>query len=113
MKQDHTLEMLLDLDGYAAILEKGFWVKIEAKRVHSNMGKPFGIKYSLTLHDSEGNRILGFDNAHARPGSSTKEPYDHIHRGRTRSYTYTNASNLLEDFWKEVEIIMKREGIKL
>lgn len=63
MKQDHTLEMLLDLDDYTVILEKGFWVKIEAKKIKSNIGKPFGIKYSLTLHNPEGTRILGFDNA--------------------------------------------------
>ena len=28
-------------------------------------------------------------------------------------YRYTNASSLLEDFWKEVETIMKKEGVKL
>lgn len=111
MNQDHTLEMLLDLDDYT--LEEGFWIKMEIKKVQSNTGKPFGIKYSLTLHDPAGNRILGFDNAHARPGASLKDPHDHIHRGRIRPYTYINASCLLEDFWKEVEIVLKKEGIKL
>jgi hypothetical protein len=72
MKQDHTLEMLLDLDDYTVVLEEGFWVKMEVKRVQSNSGKPFDIKYSLTLHNPEGGRILGFDNAHARPGASLK-----------------------------------------
>ncbi len=26
--------------------------------------KKYGIRYSLTLHDREGDRLLGFDNAH-------------------------------------------------
>lgn len=54
MNPDHALEMLLDLDKYTIVLEGGFWVKIESKKVESNIGKPFGIKCSLTLHDSEG-----------------------------------------------------------
>ncbi len=59
MQRDHTLEMLLDLDGYTVVLR------------------------------------------------------DHIHRGRIRPYAYTNASGLLKDFWQEVEIFMKKEGVTL
>lgn len=64
-------------------------------------------------HDSEGNRILGFDNAHARLGSLAKEPYDHIHKGKIKPYKYTNASRRMEDFWTEVEMILKERGINL
>ncbi len=113
IRQDHTLEMLLDLDGYTVVLGGGFWVKMEAKKVKSNTGKPFGIKYSLTLHNPDGTRILGFDNAHAKPGSSKKEPHDHIHRGKIKPYAYANAEGLLKDFWQEVEAAMKKEGAKL
>jgi hypothetical protein len=32
-KCDHTLETLLDLDGYIAEIGKGYWIKIAARRV--------------------------------------------------------------------------------
>ena len=48
--------------------------------------RPHGLNYSLTLHDDEGERLLGFDNAHAiregsGPGARTRNEYDHKHSG--------------------------------
>jgi hypothetical protein len=47
---------------------------------------PHGIRYSLTLHDQSGVRILGYDNAHSIKLHSRFKyagqilPYDHKHR---------------------------------
>jgi predicted transcriptional regulator len=59
--------------------------------------------YSLTLHDENGDRLVGFDNAHAAPsrkGRSRRVAHDHRHRLRAvRPYEYQDAATLLEDFW--------------
>src|SRR5436853_249034 len=70
-----------------------------------------GIAYSLTLHDPDGDRILGFDNAHpvAHSGGrfvKTPEEADHWHRTATdggRPYRFVSVERLLEDFFTEVE----------
>lgn len=66
--QDYTLDFLLEMDGFMAEICDGYWIKIEAKVIKVSMNKPFGVKYSLTLHSPEGERLLGFGNAHAVPG---------------------------------------------
>ena len=114
-QRDASLDTLLLLDGeYFVIDEAGkLWVKFEVALVKTSMHRPHGIKYSLTLHDEHGTRLLGFDNAHAikvgtGPGASTRISYDHQHTGaRTRFYDYTDAATLLSDFWQEVESIMQ------
>jgi hypothetical protein len=65
--RDPCLDALLDLDGEVFILEgKGrYWVKFEVKRVEASPERPHGLGYSLTLHDDAGDRLVGFDNAHA------------------------------------------------
>ncbi len=108
---DFALETLLDLNGFIVEIGEGFWVKIEAKQMRIDPNKPFGIKYCLTLHNPEGERIFGIDNAHAAPKSSSKEPHDHMHKGtRIQKYSYLSAEKLLADFWSEVENILKRRG---
>ena len=98
------------------MVEGGFWVKFEAKRVPASAERPHGLDYSLTLHDGENERLLGFDNAHpvresSGPGARTRIEYDHKHKGeRIRFYTYQNAVMLLTDFWTEVDLILKERG---
>ena len=65
LKEDKTLETLLDLNGEIFPMENGYWTKFEASRVTPIRQIPHGIRYSLTLHDRNNTRILGFDNAHA------------------------------------------------
>lgn len=105
-KHDHTLEFLLDLDGEIIVLSEGYWVKFEAKRVRESGNRPQGIKYSLTLHNDKGERVIGFDNAHKIPGKGEYTTYDHKHhvrRGsRIKEYHYGTAGKLMEDFWQEV-----------
>jgi len=115
---DKTIENLLDLNGDRFVVDEklGLWVKFEARRTTVTNDRPHGVRYSLTLHDKSGKRILGFDNAHAieyeRKGKvKPKRTYYHWHKDVDdvgRPYEYRNAGNLLEDFWKEVEKVLKR-----
>jgi len=118
--RDHTLELLLSLDGFAHAPSAGYWIKYEVKDVAKTAERPHGIKYSLTLHDPEGQRIFGFDNAH-RPkkgkgpaaASRRRQAADHMHRGgRIFAYEFKDALTLLEDFDKGVNAALKRKGVK-
>jgi hypothetical protein len=94
------------------------WVKFRVTRVPASSEKPHGLDYSLTLHDENGERLVGFDNAHAvsagkGPAGKKKKSRDHRHRFRSvKPYEYKNAVKLLEDFWTEVETVLKERGIK-
>lgn len=52
--RDTGLDALLDLDGYIIDQDGGYWVKIEAAVQESTVGRPHGIKYSLSLHEPYG-----------------------------------------------------------
>jgi hypothetical protein len=112
--EDRELLTLLDLDGQQYQLEK-YWVKIEARTVPKDAFRPHGIKYSLTLHDRNNRRILGFDNAHApaTKGRRGKKyggrivTWDHVHHQQeVQAYAFSSASRLIEDFWDAVEKIV-------
>lgn len=102
------------LDGETFVVENGCWVKFDVKRVPISTEKPHGLEYSLTLHDSDNQRLLGFDNAHpvrqgSGPGARTRVEYDHKHKGeRVRFYDYQDAVALLTDFWTEVDLILNK-----
>jgi hypothetical protein len=104
------LEYLLELDGEIFLLDAGCWVKFEARLVKTSLHIPHGIKYSLTLHDQDSNRILGYDNAHSihgSPGKAIRKTWDHRHRRRKlEPYEFHSAGELLEDFWKDVELTL-------
>jgi hypothetical protein len=69
----------------------------------------------LTLHEPAGERIFGIDNAHAVRTSRVRQArseQDHLHRRETvRPYRYRDAT-LLDDFMREVETILRKEGIE-
>jgi hypothetical protein len=73
----------------------------------------------LTLHDPDGNRIMGFDNAHAvdAPDSGFRKPgvaYDHWHRtddDEGRPYRFTTADQLLADFFAELRRELTNRGV--
>ena len=79
--RDVGLSTLLDLHQQVIDQEDGYWVKIEAWQVQASEAIPHGIRYSLTLHNPRGDRILGYDNAHSvkhKPQYSGRRiPYDH------------------------------------
>ena len=113
--EDETLVTLLNLNGEIFPMDDGYWTKFEAYRVNPDQQVPHGIRYSLTLHDRYNRRILGFDNAHAiRPPkkgyAARKITWDHRHkREKILPYEFESASQLLGDFWREVEQIMGRK----
>jgi hypothetical protein len=77
---------------------------------------PHGIRYSLTLHDQSGARVLGYDNAHSiKPHSRFKYAgqvlsYDHKHRhiaDKGVLYEFKDAYQLLRDFFENVDRVLK------
>nr|WP_220702190.1 DUF6516 family protein [Trinickia fusca] len=116
--RDPGLDTLLYLDGETLVLDSSgkCWVKFEVKQCAMTAERPQRLRYSLTLHDESGSRLLGFDNAHpiregSGPGARTRIEYDHKHRGpQVRFYVYEDAATLLADFLIEVEAILKRRS---
>lgn len=106
--KDHSLEYLLDLNGEIAEVGDGFWVKFNIRHIKVDKERPYGIKYSLTLHNEKGERVLGYDNAHAPYENKKGDEFDHIHKGeRIKRYNYSSAEKLMEDFWNDVNKFLK------
>ena len=118
---DHSLDALLGLAGELFVIDPtgGHWVKFEVKRVDVTRDRPHRLRYSLTLHDANNERLVGFDRAHpvttgSGPGAKQSETFDHKHRLRTiKPYEYENAESLQADFWTEVEVVHAERGVKL
>jgi hypothetical protein len=117
MREDQVIETLLDLHDQIIDQGDGYWVKIEAWVVVVSADFPHGIRYSLTLHEPYGKRILGYDNAHAvKPPKKFKYagvrlPYDHKHRhisDKGVPYAFKDAHQLLSDFFVEVDRVLKK-----
>jgi hypothetical protein len=65
----------LAFDGRVHHFEQGYWLKFEIARVAPTPERPHGLRYAFTLHDPDGNRLIGFDNAHrAMPLGSRFRP---------------------------------------
>ncbi len=114
--EDQPLATLLHLDGEIFPMDSGFWTKFEVRRISPEPHIPHGIRYSLTLHDRYNRRVLGFDNAHAvrtakKGYGARKVTWDHKHNcDKILPYEYESASQLLDDFWREVEKFLGQEG---
>jgi hypothetical protein len=81
----HTLEFLLAFDGRTHWLDQGYRLKFEIRTGEATAERPHGLRYSATLHEPDGERLVGFDNAHGVPGVGSpfkKRPAaaDHWHR---------------------------------
>jgi hypothetical protein len=118
-KSESGLDDLLALDGvsFFADAEGRYQVKFVVKKVTTSAARPHGLSYSLTLHDENGERLVGFDNAHpvagqSGPAAHRGAKYDHRHRLRTvRPYEYEDAATLLADFWQQVDAVMREKGV--
>src|ERR1700677_4556758 len=116
---EDELAYLLDFDGARYLFDEGYWVKIEVKRTEPTRLRPHGLSYSLTLHDPEGVRLMGFDKAHAAPSMGSRyraKPVAHDHWHRTekdkgRPYAFRSAVQLVQDFMDEVERILGGRGV--
>lgn len=65
---DSGLDYLLSLNGEVqGQNEEGYYIQFDVIAVKASRERPHGIKYSLTLHDPWGKRLMGFDNAHGQP----------------------------------------------
>lgn len=119
MNRDPSLDTLLDLDGQVLVVdpETRHWVRFVARRVPVSKARPHGIDYSLTLHGPDGERLIGFDNAHSvkkqgGPGGKAAPALDHRHRLKTvRPYVYRDAATLLEEFWSTVDSMLRERGV--
>ena len=116
MREDPGIATLVELHDQIIDQGNGYWVKIEAWRVAVTQDIPHGIRYSLTLHEPCGKRILGYDNAHAvKPPKKFKYagirlPYDHKHRHVSDQgvpYEFRDAHQLLADFFSEVDRVFE------
>ena len=113
------ISTLLELHQQVIDQEDGYWVKIDAWQVAPSEAIPHGIRYSLTLHNPVGERILGYDNAHAfkpiRSYVGRKFPYDHKHRHSQDPgvrYVFKDAYQLLSDFFVDVDIALRVDKAK-
>jgi hypothetical protein len=118
--QIHTLEFLLAFDGRLHWYEQGYCTKFEIKRTDPTTERPHGLRYSFTLHDPDGKRLMGFDNAHtvAARGRNAKRPAeaDHWHRTEDdpgRPYVFSDSATLIADFFDEVERILTGRGVSM
>jgi len=118
---EHALEFLLAFDGRTHWYEGGYHIRFEIRRVRKTAARPHGLRYSFTLHDPDGIRLIGFDNAHTvRPSGSRfkakPEAADHWHRTESdegRPYEFRDAETLIDDFMNEVERVLTERGIPL
>jgi hypothetical protein len=119
MARDPSLDALLELDGQVMVIdpETRYWVRFAVHRVPVSAAKPHGLDYSLTLHGPNGERLVGFDNAHpvrsgSGPGGKAGPTFDHKH-GMTavRPYKYKDAATLFADFWSAVDTVLREKGI--
>ena len=111
---DQSLDTLLELDGLVFIVDPAgkYWVRFAVTRVAVTIDKPHGLDYSLTLHGPDGERLVGYDNAHPVARQRRGEPQDHRHRLRTvRPYEYRDAASLLADFWATVDTVLREKGL--
>jgi hypothetical protein len=113
---DPALDVLLDFNGVVLEQENGYQIKIEARLVDASVAIPHGIRYSLTLHDLYGKRIIGYDNAHAiklpknYKNAGRHLIFDHKHRhvsDRGVPYAFTTVQQLLNDFFADVNGILE------
>lgn len=100
--QVHTLEFLLAFDGRVHWYAQGYFTKFVIRRVLPTKQRPHGLSYTLTLHAPEGERLMGFDNAHtvAARGRHAKRQAEADHWHRTgddpgRPYGFTDAETLI------------------
>lgn len=116
MQTDPGIQTLLELNGNIVQQEHGYWVEIHAWRIEPTIVVPHGIRYALTLHEQRGERVMGYDNAHAvRPPGKYKYagqvlPYDHKHRhisDKGVPYEFKDAYQLLKDFFADVDRLLK------
>ena len=113
-------DYFLSLDRQWIGYEKGYWATFRVRRVDVSEERPHGFQYSLSLHNADDDRVLGYDNAHgvqvgSGPAKRSRRPkaFDHVNRRGRKPvpYEFTTPYKLLEDFFADVDTILKEEGV--
>lgn len=108
------LSNLIELAGVCQ-MENGWQVVIRADWTDVTPQQPHGIDYALILQDERGDRIFGFDNAHAFDGAKIEDRWDHEHRagriGQRFRYDFVSASQLITDFFDKLETYCAARGV--
>jgi len=114
----HGLETLLDMNEVIIDQGNGYWIKFDVSKVSITKERPHGLRYSLTLHDKYGKRLMGFDNAHAvklpkkYKYSGRIIEFDHQHRHSLDNgipYEFKDPYQLLQDFFEKVDEVLKKQ----
>ena len=104
--------LVASYDGYTYWFDHGYHASFRFWRVKlPSKSAMHPYRYELVLHEPSGERIMGFDNAHPIRWKSGKfnqrsRNADHWHRDRSdrgRPYDFVSISQLLEDFFQQVE----------
>ena len=93
------------------MLECQYWLKFSVHEVEPSIRVQHGVGYSFTLHSPEGERVLGYDNAHPVPrlGNQLVDApvaADHWHRDGSDPvlpYDFVSAEQLITYFFSAVE----------
>jgi len=109
---EEELRRLLDYDRRRYWLVNGWSIRFRVSLTETSAGRPHGIRYAFTLHDLDGTRLLGIDNAHGIPRELA---YDHRHRFRRTEemvgYEFRGADQLICDFFASIERACNQEGV--
>jgi len=96
-------DILFDLRTKRQDVAAGWWFKVEARDAAA---APGGLRYSLTLHDPNGLRVLGYDNDHG---------HHHCHPpGRVEErlpYDFTACADLVAAFFTDLDRYLSRIGV--
>lgn len=95
------LRLLFDLVTRRQDVVAGWWWKIA---VWEAPGAPDGIRYALTLHGPDNDRVLGYDNDHGHH-------HRHPPMGERRPYDFTTCARLVEDFFADVDRHLRERGV--
>lgn len=109
---DEDMDRLLAFHRRRYWLTNGWSIWIRVWPIEPSTARPHGIRYSFSLHDVDGTRILGYDNAHAIP---QQVEHDHWHRfrqmGRRVPYEFVDADTLVADFFSAVRRVCEIENV--
>ncbi len=113
---DYELDALLALDRTSYEWRQGYVLEFSAWRVSPPPQRPHGLRCALVLRrKTDGKVLVRYDSAHGlcrqgRGYSRKASAHDHRHKGsKVRPYAYTSPSQLLEDFFADVQEVIGRE----
>jgi len=109
---DEPFLRLLDFHGRTYWLVNVWSIRLSIVESPVSKERPHGIRYSLTLHDVDGTRLLGFDNATGRTRRITSDHWHPFRRTKVHvPYKFIDADTLLVDFFTAVEDACQQAGI--